>query len=124
NSESETPLLIASYKGFSKIVEILVDRGSNILHQDKDGWTAFHNAAAKGHLKILQLLLAKNFPIDKRSFTGKTALMLAASKGNIEVIKFLLENFANPCLQDTYGEFPYEMCAGLPCLMACEMILE
>lgn len=48
------PLIYST--GHEKIVELLLRSGANSLHQDQDGNTAFHKAAANNHKVIMDLL--------------------------------------------------------------------
>jgi len=55
-----TPLLIASYKGFSDVVSLLLEKGAGIGIDlcDKDGRTALHRALHWGHVEVAMLLLS------------------------------------------------------------------
>ncbi|CAL8088501.1 unnamed protein product [Calicophoron daubneyi] len=52
-----TPLLFACYHGHLRLVETLLDRGSDINATDQNGWTALHWAAQRCHADIVELLL-------------------------------------------------------------------
>lgn len=55
--KSWTPLIIASLKGFSAIVEVLLKHGANVEHRDLLGWTAIDHASYRGHIPLAKALL-------------------------------------------------------------------
>ena len=49
--------ILASFKGHTKIVELLIKNGANMNIADKDGYTPLHMASRNGHLDTTRLLL-------------------------------------------------------------------
>lgn len=47
---------------------------ANPVHQDKEGYTALHNACARGYLDMAQFLVSQGVPVDARSRLGHTSL--------------------------------------------------
>jgi hypothetical protein len=96
NEHDETPLMIASIKGYLETAKLLLDNGADV---NKPGWTPLHYAASKGNIEMIRLLLEENAYIDTASPNGTTPLMMAAGySGNPLACKVLLEEGADPTL--------------------------
>ncbi len=95
NSDSLTPLLLASVRGQTEIAHFLIEKGVNIHAGDSDNSTALHNAAARGHSAVLSLLIDNGARINQCDGNGMTALHFAVSYGHPECAKFLLEKYSN-----------------------------
>ena len=59
DKDGQTPLILATYKGYKEIVIILIKNGANVNIKDKNGWTALTYALAKKHNEIVFLLKAR-----------------------------------------------------------------
>lgn len=100
-----SPLILAASNGHSKCVEILLERGADLVGQDKRGWTALHSACDLGHRNVIESLvkfgeLRHIRYLDMKTESGWTVLHNAARKGDLEVFKFLLRfrcNINEPC---------------------------
>ncbi|KAJ1652755.1 hypothetical protein IWQ61_006980, partial [Dispira simplex] len=112
--ENETALLKAAYHGQLSIVKFLLQRGANVQHTDKDGWTALHNASSKGHLKMVCWLCEKaSAMVDVQNIQGYTPLMNAAAVGQTLVVKYLLYHMrANPLIRSGADENAYDVAAA------------
>lgn len=77
------PLHLAAVHGFSELVTLLLDAGSdvNAYHQN-DGRTALHRAAEGGEAGVVELLLARNASPNAATTDGDTPLHLAAAGGH------------------------------------------
>jgi ankyrin repeat protein len=96
NEHDETPLMIASIKGYLEAAKQLIDQGADV---NKPGWTPLHYAASKGNIEMMRLLLEENAYIDAASPNGTTPLMMAAGYSrNPLACKVLLEEGADPTL--------------------------
>ena len=71
-----TPLHWASYKGFFKIVWILLKIGMSPLDIDMYGNSAVHQAAASGNLVVLKDFLARGVDVDMKNARGHSPLEL------------------------------------------------
>jgi len=100
NRQEESALMIASLKGMTDMVSLLLDKGADV---NKPGWTPLHYAATGGHLQIMQLLLDNHAYIDAASPNGSTPLMMAAMYGTPSAVKLLLEAGADPLLKNELG---------------------
>ena len=88
--DGATALMLASQKGHSDIVKILLTKNPHINTQGKTGWTAFMLASRYNHVDVVTLLLERNPDINMQKPDGWTALMLASYLGHDEVVRLLL----------------------------------
>lgn len=56
-----TALHMAATHGYVEIVEMLIEKGSDLHSYDDDCMTPLHFACSEGSTKIVQLLLEKGF---------------------------------------------------------------
>lgn len=76
----KTALLKAAYAGHLLVVQYLVQSNANHLHQDRDGWTALHNACSFGNLDLVKYLLSlHNVNVNVISNQGHTPLSMRFS---------------------------------------------
>ncbi|WP_447983493.1 ankyrin repeat domain-containing protein [Nitrospira sp. Nam74] len=60
-----SPLILASAKGHSEVVRLLLDHGAHINATDHTGWTPLHAAIYGGHAEVVQLLLERGAQMDQ-----------------------------------------------------------
>jgi len=92
NSKGSTPLVIASRRGNTRIVEKLLQLGANPAGISSNGTTPVLQACHHGHGAVLGLLL-KNGGwrlMDVANFNATTPLMRAAQEGHLEIVRDLL----------------------------------
>jgi len=108
-----TPLILAAKRGFTEIVEILLDKGADINARDRAngsplerGNTALIMTAMANHLDTLQALFRhkKQPDVQLRQKEGKTALWLASENENIEMVRFLQGKGAKVNVADNEGK--------------------
>jgi ankyrin repeat protein len=56
----KTPLMAAAYKGYSDIVQMLLDNGADVVSKDGRGDTAEKIAERGGYTRIMELLKKGN----------------------------------------------------------------
>lgn len=95
NSDKETYLHQAAYKGHDKTVALLLNQGAKLDIQDQFGSTALHHAAYHGHQAIVQLLLKQKITLDIQNKVGRTPLNEAARQGHEEIVALLLNEGAS-----------------------------
>jgi ankyrin repeat protein len=98
--QDESPLMIASLKGFLPVCRALIKRDVDV---NKPGWAPLHYAASGGHVPVIQLLLENNAYIDAESPNGTTPLMMAARYGSWSAVKALLDAGADINLKNQLG---------------------
>lgn len=94
DSEGNTPLMIASEKGYIQSAKTLLLFGANPNLLDKDSDGALNTAARKGYLEIVKLLV-ENGAIEVFGSEGNTSLMEACHYGHYEIAKYLLNTISN-----------------------------
>ena len=130
-ADGQTPLLLASYYGYSDIVTMLLSYGADILAKDSiDDAMAIHIASAKGYYKVVEAILdsaaARNSKIDivnAGDNTGTTPLMWAAMNNQVTVISILIKYKANVNMQDDDGWTPLHFAAASDSYRAAEILL-
>lgn len=75
-----TPLLIASFQGHYKIVQMLLKHDANIEIGARDGATPLIAAASGGHMKIVKALLKAGANVFRRLESGETAAIVAGDR--------------------------------------------
>ena len=99
-----TPLHWASYKGFSKVVWLLLKAGVSPIDIDEYGNTAVHQAAASGNINVLKCFLARGVDIDAVNARGDSPAMLATEpETKALIIKTLKTKFCeNPTCKSKF----------------------
>lgn len=106
DQNQDSPLVIASYKGYSHIVKLLLEAGADVRAIDPGmKATALHAAAYAGRTEAAKLLLQYHININKQgSYNGYTALHDAIWQGNVEIVKLLLDANADLNLLSNDGQ--------------------
>ena len=77
-----TALTLACAGGHEELVRVLLQRGANLEHRDKKGFTPLILAATAGHAGVVEILLDHGAEIEAQSERTKdTPLSLACSGG-------------------------------------------
>ncbi len=112
NMNGGTPLMIASFKGHSGAVRILLKKGANVSIPADYGLTALHISAKQGHLAVSRMLVEAGADLEAAtSDLGDTPLHMAAERGHHEVMSMLIEAGANPDHRRWEGATPLFMAA-------------
>lgn len=101
SSSDLNPLCLASERGHSEIVSLLLERGSSIL-SNPEGLTPQALASRSGHAEVLKLLLknGKADPNVVEKGSKWTPIFFAAENGHEDCLKILLENGASSLKKD------------------------
>lgn len=92
-----TPLILSSFLGNDKIVNILIENNADVKAKDSiDGGMSIHLASANGRNDVIASLLKKDPTlINLKDDKGNTPLHWAAMKDKTETIKLLIANGAD-----------------------------
>ncbi|XP_062556746.1 uncharacterized protein LOC134221572 [Armigeres subalbatus] len=106
------PLFLAAVKGQNEIVELLIEKGTNIELSTNEGHTAMHVAALSGKVDVLRTLIDKKAKIDVHDKNGWTPLHCAAQEGHNDAVVLLIRKGANIELSTKYDGVTPLHCAA------------
>ncbi|MBR5599424.1 MAG: ankyrin repeat domain-containing protein [Alphaproteobacteria bacterium] len=104
DDDNWSPLLVASSKGYTDIVKVLLNSGADVNIDNGDKMSALQAACRGGHLDIVKFLIDYGADVNKKMKNGKTALMKASSVGDVDIISLLIKNGADVNAQDEQGK--------------------
>ena len=83
-----TPLDLAARNGDLEMVDLLINRGANLLYSEK----ALHYASEKGHLPMVKYLVKRGYPVNKiiGGIYTETPLDRAIKKDHYDVVRYLV----------------------------------
>ena len=102
----EESLIFAASRGYSAIVQILLDKGANKDARDQPGRTALHYAAEQGHDKTVQVLLTEGVNPNIGDMNNNSALHLAAEGGYATIVEQILQAGAGKDATNISGQTP------------------
>jgi ankyrin repeat protein len=82
--------MVAAARGYSEVVEVLLDSGAAIDRTDASGRTALMHAVQSGRREAVRALLDRGADANIPSDDGETALDIAPRIGDVSVLKALL----------------------------------
>jgi ankyrin repeat protein len=84
----DTPLDLAARNGDLEMVDLLINRGANLLYSEK----ALHYASEKGHLPMVKYLVKRGYPVNRiiGGIYTETPLDRAVSKDHYDVVRYLV----------------------------------
>jgi ankyrin repeat protein len=102
NKNHLTPLHLASFYGWVKLVRMLLNRGETANREDNLGRTPLHMVAKGsrdlGHdasVRVAKLLLEHGADIDAQSKDSATPLHVASYYGRVEMVRVLPRPWCN-----------------------------
>ena len=90
-----TAVMFASERGFLPIVKLLTEKGADLSHANKLGYTALHAATRGRHLEVVKYLLANGAAANIKDGRGRTPFFTAAESGSLELVRLLKEHGAD-----------------------------
>jgi len=104
NSEKNTALHEAAFKGSKELVDVLIAAGADVNKQNSSGKTPLHRAVSGNHLGVAKSLLDKGANINVQDSLQYTPLHYGAFFGLIECTKHLVENGAKMDLRENVSK--------------------
>eukprot|EP00004_Rigifila_ramosa_P022648 TRINITY_DN6214_c0_g1_i2.p1 TRINITY_DN6214_c0_g1~~TRINITY_DN6214_c0_g1_i2.p1 ORF type:complete len:275 (-),score=44.48 TRINITY_DN6214_c0_g1_i2:112-936(-) len=98
-----TPLMVASHRGHTKIVELLISRGACVDLRDCFGRTALMLCVLNNHTSIALCLINNGACLDRQNNSGETALMCAAHTNHTPSALLLIHHGAKIDIHDNFG---------------------
>jgi len=107
----QTPLHIASRKGHSAVVQLLLEHSAASNLPDEEGNTALHYAA---NIETVEVLLNSAFRTNANipNRRGRTPLHVAAARGDVAVVAYLIRHGAEQDIVDDQGQNAFHHAAA------------
>ncbi len=82
-----TPLHVAAKWGKANMVQLLLDKGSNLESKTRDGLTPLHCAARSGHENVVEIMIQRGAPISAKTKNGLAPLHMASQGDHVDAAK-------------------------------------
>ena len=111
--------------GHLELFQYLIERGSNVHEQTKDGMNCLHIAAGNGWFRFCKVLLENyNFDILMDNDNGWSPVHFAAKAGDLELFQYLAEQGYDVCRRTKDGMICLHIAALNGCFRLCKILLE
>lgn len=90
SSKYQTPLCLATQKGYSRLVRLLLEHGADCNNEDEAKFTPLHIAASNGFAESADELISAGATIDCKTRNNITPLHYAVQGGHASVVKLLV----------------------------------
>jgi len=92
-----TPNLVckASEFFYLPLLVFMIENGTGIDTEDKNGFTPLHYAARNGHLSVVEYLVNQKANINAKTCNDCTPLHYAANNGHLSVVEYLINQKAD-----------------------------
>ena len=110
SADDWSPLHFAAFDQDVRVIEALIEAGSNLELREIDGWTPLYVAVLSGSLPVVEALLEAGANPNARTYDGSTALHMATT--DEAQMRLLLEHGADPQAKDSNGHTPHDIAAA------------
>ena len=86
-----SPLMFAARQGHVEVAELLIERGADVNHRNRDGASVLMWAAGQGDVDMVKLLLDRGADVRLENNTGMTAVDYSDRSGNRELETYLVQ---------------------------------
>ncbi|KAJ8284753.1 hypothetical protein COCON_G00036030 [Conger conger] len=100
-----TPLMVAAQKGFTSLVQTLVQHGADVNMKNCSGKDSLMLASFHGHLDVVKYLKECGASWSSRDRAGCTPLHWAADGGHLSVITHLLQEGCEVDVRDGFSHW-------------------
>ncbi|XP_067952121.1 fibronectin type 3 and ankyrin repeat domains protein 1-like isoform X2 [Watersipora subatra] len=109
-----TPLMQAAQKGYTEIMEILLNHGADVNTANDSGKTALMLASFAGKTPAVELLRENNAKYDLRDKGGSTAFHWAIDGQHLDTIQWCIDDCWDVNIKDTGSQWtPLLRCAAV-----------
>jgi len=106
DADGNTPLICASANGNARVVQMLVDQGACVNHQNHQGETALYWAVSQGFTSIVEILIESGANANIVTLDGRSPSHVAAGNGNGRLLQILYHRGAFMNAQDEELDTP------------------
>jgi ankyrin repeat protein len=111
DKQGKTPIFYAVEYGHERLVQLFLDRGSDVMVENHNGWTILHSAVNADRLSVVELILTHPCVVPERKKllshsdkSRRTALHIASFKSaEGDMVSLLLKYGADPQAKDASG---------------------
>ena len=125
NDLKYTPLMIASSRGYTDMIKLLVENKADVNAKTVFSTTALMQAAWNGHLEVINLLIDAHADIHAKSIGGWTPLFFAAVgnyKGYPLIVSLLIKKGAKVDVKDNINMIPIQWAITHKCQESVELL--
>jgi len=119
-----TPLELAAWRGFSAVVNLLLDNNANVPTTGENGQMLLSYSVKKGLARLFGIMVDKGADLDISDNKGGTILHLAAYGGSPEIISAILDRNFEINQRDIFGWMPLHYAAERGRVSAVEILID
>lgn len=109
---SDTPLVIAAWRGHPGVVGLLIARGAKMGFRSAFGWSPLLAAAKNGHRDVALVLLEQGADIEAPNSVGEPPLHVAINFNHPDLAQILMDKGANVNSRSRAGGTPLVAALG------------
>jgi len=102
----ETPLGVASRRGYSEVARVLLEHGADTETRDNLTYSPLEQSSAHGHVEVVRVLLENHADLNFSGERNWTALHFSSNSGRVSVARVLLGNGADANAKITDNSTP------------------
>jgi len=115
---------VAASTGQLKMLQMFLERGSNISETNCLGKTALHLSVENKDLEMTKFLLEdEKMDFNARSLQGQTVLHLACYHGDLPIINYLIDKGAMVDAKDQFGVQPIHYASAYGFIPVLDLLL-